>query len=43
MKRKTDVNFPLIAGWQTVKEPGVKRVHVWAGGGVQRREAETVE
>lgn len=41
--RKTEMSFPLIVGQQTVKKPGVKKVHEWAGGGLQRREAETVE
>lgn len=27
------MNCPLIVGQQTVKEPGVKKVRVWAGGG----------
>ncbi len=31
-RKNKDVNFPLIVGQQTVKEPGVKTVHVWAGG-----------
>ena len=33
MNSKADVNCPLIVGQQTVKEPGVKKVRVWAGGG----------
>lgn len=31
-RKNRDVNFPLIVGQQTVKELGVKIVHVWAGG-----------
>lgn len=33
ISRKTCLSFSLIVGQQLVKKPGVRKVHVWAGGG----------
>lgn len=42
-KRKTDVNFPLIVGQQTVKRAWGEEIACVGKRGVQRRETEMVE